>query len=160
MTRRFWLGVINGCYVTHGETYLDPSDPMDEQSHHPIFWSQGGPLKGTSPKQIAFLRKLVEESAEGKESVRTGLTPDAKPYYLNATSYAPDGKMARTILYYFDYHQPVWYEFPLPEGEFTFEWIDPVAMTITPQPGRHKGKARLRLPGKPYQAVRFRAVQS
>jgi hypothetical protein len=158
MSRRFWLGIVNGCYVTHGETYLDPNDPMDEQNHHPIFWSQGGPLKGTSPKQIAFLRKLVEESAGGLPSTRTGFTPDPKPYYLNATAYAADGKTARTILYYFDYHQPSWYEFPLPEGEFTFEWIDPISMTITPQPGRHKGKVKLRLPGRPFQAARFRAV--
>jgi hypothetical protein len=158
MTRRFWLGVINGCYVTHGETYLDTSDPMDEQNHHPIFWSQGGPLKGTSPRQIAFLRKIVEDAASGAAHVRTGFTPDPKPYYLNATTYAADGKTVQTILYYFDYHQPSWYEFPLPEGEFIFDWIDPLAMTITEQPGRCRGKSRLRLPGKPYQAARFRSV--
>jgi len=28
MTRRFWLGVVSGCYVTHGETYLDPEQPF------------------------------------------------------------------------------------------------------------------------------------
>lgn len=161
MTHRFWLGVINGCYVTHGETYLDPEYSLDENATHTIFWSQGGPLRGTSPKQIAFLRKLLEETVHlkpGEHHARTGLTAGEKPYYLNATAVAADGKTAQTILYYFDFHQPVWYEFPLPEGEFTFEWIDTLAMTITPKPGTHKGKTKLLLPGKPFQAVRFRTV--
>jgi hypothetical protein len=157
MTRRFWLGVISGCYVTHGETYLDPEQPFDEKSSPPIFWSQGGPLRGSSPRQIAFLRKLLEETASSQTS-RTGVTPDPKPYYLNATAYEADGKQANTIFYYFDFHQPLWYEFPLPEGIFTAEWIDPLAMTLTPQPGRYSEKAKMRLPGRPFQAVRFRAV--
>jgi len=159
MTRRFWLGVINGCYVTHGETYLDPNDPFGEKL--PVFWSQGGPLRGSSPPQIAFLRKLLEETAgDGVSSTRTGLVEADKPYYLNATAYEADGKKAKAVFYYFDFHQPVWYEFPLPEGSFTAEWIDPLAMTVTTQPGIFSGKTKLRLPGKPFQAMRFRAVKS
>lgn len=159
MTRRFWLGIVSGCYVTHGETYLDPEQPFDESASPPLFWSQGGPLRGSSPRQIAFLRRLVEESvAAGNGNVRAGLVPAPNPYYLNATVYEADGKQANTILYYFDFHQPVWYEFPLPEGSFRAEWIDPLAMTVTPQAGRFSGKAKLRLPGRPFQAVRFRAV--
>jgi hypothetical protein len=161
MTRRFWLGVIAGCYVTHGETYMAPEKIFDETASQAIFWSHGGPLRGSSPQQIGFLRKILEEScASGKEQPersRTGLTADLKPYYLNATAYKADGKTADAILYYFDFHQPLWYEFPLPEGDFTAEWIDPLAMTITLQPGHFSGKAKLRLPGKPYQAVRFRS---
>ena len=90
--------------------------------------------------------------------MRAGLTPAPNPYYLNATVYEADGKQANTILYYFDFHQPVWYEFPLPEGSYRAEWIDPLAMTVTPQTGHFSGKTKLRLPGKPYQALRFRAV--
>lgn len=162
MTRRFWLGVINGCYVTHGETYLPADQPLDESSSSPIFWSQGGPLRGSSPVRIAFLRKLLEETANGgnggARAARIGLTPQHNPYYLNAVAFEADGNTARAILYYFDDHQPIWYEFPLPEGEFTAEWIDPLAMKIEPQSGRFFGKTKLRLPGRPYQAVRFRAV--
>ncbi len=160
MTRRFWLGVVSGCYVTHGETYLDPDLSTDEGATQAIFWSQGGPLRGTSPRQIAFLRKLVEETALPTTNTRTGLTSEEKPYYLHATACGADGKKAQTILYYFDFHQPAYYEFPLPEGTFNAEWIDPLAMTITPQPGRFSGKCKLRLPAKPYQAVRFCAVDT
>ena len=31
MTRRFWLGVVAGCYVTHGETYLNAGGGEDEE---------------------------------------------------------------------------------------------------------------------------------
>ena len=72
--------------------------------------------------------------------------------------YEADGKQANTILYYFDFHQPVWYEFPLPEGNFRAEWIDTLSMTVTPQAGRFSGKAKLRLSGRPFQALRFRVV--
>jgi hypothetical protein len=162
MTRRFWLGVLSGCYVTHGETYLAPEKSFDEGSTQTLMWSHGGRLRGTSAPQIAFLKKLVEATAQqgsGKTTNPcTGLMPDVKPYYLNATAFEVDSKTAHTILYYFDFHQPLWYEFSLPKGEFTMEWIDPLAMTITPQPGRCSGKTKLRLPGRPFQAVRFRAV--
>ena len=52
MTRRFWLGMANGAYVGHGETYLDP--------HDILWWSKGGVLHGESPRRIAFLRGIIE----------------------------------------------------------------------------------------------------
>jgi len=157
MARRFWLGVIEGCYVTHGETLLDPAAALDENATPTLWWSHGGVLHGSSPAKIAFLRKLVEESGAGAD-VRFGLEAQASPYYLNATVYAVDGKHAKTILYYLDDHQPIWYEFPLPEGTFKAEAIDPVAMTVTALPGTFSGKARIRLAGKPFRAMRFRVV--
>jgi hypothetical protein len=152
---RFWLGVMAGCYVTHGETYLDPNLPFDENTTPTLWWSHGGALHGTSPAQIGFLRKLLEESVQS--GAKAGLDPQDKPYYLNASTHGPDGKSVRTILYYFDFHQPIWYEFPLPEGTFTAEYLDPIARTITPVPGKHSGKAKLKLSGQPFQALRFRA---
>jgi hypothetical protein len=157
IVRRFWLGAIAGCYVTHGETFLDPEKPFDEQTTPTLWWSHGGTLHGTSGPRIAFLRKLLEEtSAAVQGSVRTGLEAGAVQYYLNASSMDASGKQAQAILYYFDFHQPVYYDFPLPEGSFTAEWIDPWAMTITPVAGVHKGLAKLRLAAKPYQALRFK----
>jgi hypothetical protein len=47
MARRFWLGVIAGCYVTHGETLLDADASMDEDATPTLWWSHGGTLKGT-----------------------------------------------------------------------------------------------------------------
>jgi hypothetical protein len=154
MTRRFWLGVIAGCYVTHGETFLDPNKPMDETVTQIISWSEGGVLRGTSPARIGFLRNLVEASVvEG--AVRTGFEADPVNYYLNASVVDATGTKPQQILYYFDFHSPSYYEFPLPEGNFTAEYIDPWAMTITPVSGNFSGKSKLKLTSKPYQAIRF-----
>jgi hypothetical protein len=161
MLRRFWLGVVNGCYVTHGETYLPETDAaFNEDTTPTLWWAHGGSLHGESSAGIAQLRRLVEESAP-KASSRMGLEAPPDPYYRNAVAYAPDGKTAETILYYMDSHQPVWYEFPLPDAVYSAELIDPASGTITPVQGTYRGKAaKLRLKVKPYQAVRFRLVRS
>ena len=161
MARRFWLGVMAGCYVTHGETYLDADAAMDEATTPVLWWSHGGTLKGTSVARIGFLRKLVEATAlHGGE--RTGLEAAAAPYYLNASSVAvsADGNSFATqdILYYMDFHQPIYYEFPLPEGSYSAEMLDPWGMTLTAVPGKFAGKTKLRLAGRAFQGVRFRRV--
>jgi len=159
MTRRFWLGVIAGCYVTHGETYLDPDQPMDESETRTMPWSHGGATRGTSPARIGFLRKLVEGAAAGSAPKRMGFEAQPAAYYLNASSLDETGKATEEILYYMDFHQPVFYEFPLPAGNFTAEAIDTWEMTVTPLPGMFSGKTKLKLPGRPYQAIRFRRAQ-
>ena len=160
MTRRFWLGVIGGCYVTHGETLLDPDGPLDESTTTVLWWAHGGKLKGMSPARIRFLRTLVEETASrvGKDAMRTGLEAQAAPYYLNAVSVDASGTTTQEILYYTDSHQPIFYEFPLPAGKFTAELIDPWEMKAEKLPGTYEGKAKLKLTGRPYQAVRFQRV--
>ena len=135
LVRRFWLGISQGAYVGHGETYLDP--------HDILWWSKGGALHGESPQRIAFLRHILEQAPPG------GLNP-ANEYYAAA------GQPGRYYLYYFDYHQPNGYEFDLPpSGSYKADLIDPWEMTITPIPGSFRGKFRLSLPGKPYLAVRL-----
>lgn len=160
MAHRFWLGMMAGGYVTHGETLLKADEGMDENSTPTLWWAHGGKLHGTSPERIGFLRKLVEESIPTghPKFVRAGLTPAESPYYLNASSVAEDGKSIGYILYYFDFHQPIWYEFPLPEGNFSAEVIDPWAMKVQPIPGSFRSRAKLRLPGVPYQALRFKRL--
>ncbi len=156
MTRRFWLGVVAGCYVTHGETYLNAGGGEDENDK--IWWSNGGKLSGSSPARIGFLRKLLEEMTA------TGLEASPEPYYLNAVSFARNqyGVDAKAtpgaILYYFDFHQPIEYTFPLGAGTYRAELIDPWQMTITSIAGSFTGKPTLKLPGKPYQAIRFRSA--
>jgi hypothetical protein len=157
MTRRFWLAIINGCYPTHGETFLTHPDAA-QTDNEKIWWSHGGKLSGSSPARIAFLRKLLE-------SMNTsGLDASPNPYYLNAQGQAtnePRGSQPATILYYMDQHQPVQYIFPLPEGaSFTAELIDPWEMTITHVEGIHTGKTKLILPIKTAQAVRFTRVKA
>jgi len=138
MVRRFWLGTVTGAYVGHGETYVDP--------HDILWWSKGGTLHGESPKRIAFLRKLLEDG------LSEGLDP-LSSYYLGA------GRPGRYALYYFDLHQPATYTFDLGKGaSYKADLIDPWEMTIAPIPGAFKEKFSLNLPGKPYQAVLFKAI--
>lgn len=153
MLRRFWLGVVAGCYVTHGETLLDVDSAMDENAT--LWWAHGGKLHGTSPARIAFLRKLVEETAASGR--RIGLGAQAAAYYLNASATDASGKPI-AVLYFTDYHQPIYYDFPLPEGKFTAEMIDPWEMKVTSISGTFEGRTRLKLAGKPFQALRFRRV--
>lgn len=141
MTRRFWLAIVSGCYGTHGETYITKNGA-------PV-WSDGGQLLGTSPPRIGFLKKLVESSTT------VGFNEYNGAYYLSA------GTPNQLYLYYFDYHQPAEYEFPLPSGiPFRAEMIDPWEMTIKPLSRAVQGKTKLKLPGKPCMAVRFMRVSS
>lgn len=64
MVRRFWDGVVNGGYVTHGETFNN-----DTQT---IWWAKGGKLIGESVPRIAFLRRIMEEGpAEGLDPIKS-----------------------------------------------------------------------------------------
>ena len=160
LSRRFWLVVIAGCYATHGETYLDPNQPFDENSTPTLWCSGGAKLHGTSPTRIAFLRKLLDSTATaaGRNAKRTGLEAQPAGYYLNAHTVDASGKEALEIFYYFDFHQPIYYDFPLPEGKYTAEFIDPWEMTVTPLSEEFSGKPKLKLTGRPYQALRFRRI--
>lgn len=139
LVRRFWLGTVNGVYVGHGETYLDPNDVL--------WWSKGGVLHGDSPKRIAFLRQILEAApAEGLNNLST--------YYLGA------GQAGRYYLFYFDVNQPAEYQFDLAPGvQYRADVIDPWEMTISPVAGTFAGKFKMNLPGKPYLAVRFERIQ-
>ena len=56
-------------------------------------------------------------------------------------------------------NQPAQYEFDLAKGPlYRADIIDPWAMTATPVEGTFSGKFTLKLPGKPYLAVRFERV--
>ena len=158
MMRRFWLGVVAGCYVTHGETYLDPEAALDENTTPTIWWSHGGRLHGTSPVRIAFLRNIVEKSAaaQGTDAKRTGFGAQTPAYYPNANTVDASGRGTQEILYFLDFHQPIYYDFPLPEGTYTAELIDPWEMKVKALPGTFSGKSKIKLSGTPYQAVRFR----
>jgi hypothetical protein len=138
LVRRFWVATVSGAYAGHGETYLDPNELL--------WWSKGGTLHGESPQRIAFLRKILEAGPpEGLNNVAT--------YYLGA------GQESRYYLFYFDVNQPAEYQFELAQGtQYRAELIDPWEMTITPVAGRFEGKFTVKLPGRPYLAVRFEKV--
>ena len=138
LVRRFWLGTVSGAHVGHGETYLDPGDVL--------WWSKGGVLHGESPRRIAFLRKILDTApAEGLNSLSS--------YYLAA------GQAGRYYLFYFDVNQPAEYTFDLARGaQYHADVIDPWEMTIAPVHGTFSGKFTMKLPGKPFLAVRFQKV--
>jgi hypothetical protein len=138
LVRRFWLGTVSGAYVGHGETYLDPNDVL--------WWSKGGVLRGESPPRIAFLRRILEGGpAEGLDNLST--------YYLGA------GQEGRYYLFYFDLNQPAEYTFNLAKGaRYRADIIDPWEMTIAPAEGVFEGQFTMKLPGRPFLAVRFQKV--
>jgi hypothetical protein len=136
MTRRFWLAIIHGVYASHGEVFISDNGESS--------WSDAGRLRGESATRIAFLRALLERVT------KVGLTEHEGAYYLSAGT--PD----QLYLYYFDYHRPARYDFPLPvTANFSATLIDPFNMTTTIVPGSFTGKSRIALPSKPYQAILF-----
>jgi len=144
MTHRFWLAIIHGVYGTHGEVFI--SDETGPNAHESS-WSDAGRLRGESGARIAFLRGVIEKIT------KVGFNEPAVAYYLNASD--PDS----TILYYFDYHRPARYDFPLPTNiNFSATLIDPFNMTMTPMPGVFSGRSRIALANKPFQAVLFQKV--
>lgn len=104
-------------------------------------------LHGESPKRLAFLRRILNEGpAEGLNPV-----PNMK--------YAAAAREGEYYLFYYDLSQPGEMDYSLPDGvSFRAEVIDPWEMTITGLPGTHQGKFVLKLPGRPFLAVRFRKV--
>jgi hypothetical protein len=159
MVHRFWQGLIAGTYVTHGETYLHPDDVL--------WWTKGGELRGQSPARIAFLRKILEEGPAG------GLDPVDKWRDLQVA-----GSGGEYYLIYFGKQEPMEWRFELPKGRFPIPdgskfrveildtWnrtVTPVAGTFAPKPkGRYvyadADSPPVKLPGKPYQALRIRKM--
>nr|WP_160685817.1 DUF5605 domain-containing protein [Clostridium sp. C2-6-12] len=145
MTRRFWEGVVRGGYMGHGETYVHPQDIL--------WWSHGGELHGTSPKRIAFLRKIIE-SAPGP------INPIEKPsnggfLYWDVTV----GTVGKEyFLFYFGFNQPSFRTFTMPEGKkYKVDIIDTWEMTIT-EVGVFSGDFRIDMPSKQYMAVRMTSL--
>jgi hypothetical protein len=152
MVFKFWVGIVSGVYVTHGETFLDPKDVL--------WWAKGGVLKGESPRRIAFLRKIVE-----------GLGPMDPIDKWEDVQLA--GKAGQYYLRYFGKAAPTEWTFDLPRPamrpglKFHVDIIDTWNMTITPvdqvfttvQKNMYhwhaEGDAAVKLPGKPYMAVRI-----
>ena len=133
---------MQGCYCGHGETLLNDSGLL--------WWAHGGNLYGSSPAQIAFFRRLLEETiAAGGEPI--GFTPfQSDP--LGARR-ANDS----VIFYYFEEHQPGGGTYKLPEGKtYLTEYVDTRQMTRTPLPGEYSGIATVKMPGKPYGSLWFR----
>jgi hypothetical protein len=142
LVNRFWMGVVHGGYVGHGETFVHPRDIL--------WWSKGGRrFYGQSPKRIAFLRRILEQAPKtALEPISLGRGNDAL------------AKPGEYYLFYYGLHQPGRMPMELPAGvRFKVEIIDTWKMTITALPGTFGGKFVLKLPSKPFMAVRMTKVR-
>lgn len=162
LVHRVWVTTLRGGYAGHGETFMHPDDLL--------WWAKGGELRGESWKRIGFMRDLLEQD------VRNGLTP-----YTSATNSAfsrvSGGQDGDVRYLYFGEHQPLQWAagLPMEDGDFEIDLIDTWEMTIDriekaplpiSPPLRGVGGAihstgpeaafGVRLPGKPWQAVRVR----
>ncbi len=142
LTHRFWLGIVGGGYVTHGETFLRPDEV--------IWWAKGGTLEGESPARIAFLRRILEEGpSEGLELVGE----------VTNTHLQSAGQVGSFYLTYFGPRQPSLLTLNLPPGQlYEADLIDTLEMTIAPLATSVQQDSTLHLPRKPFQALRLRRV--
>lgn len=158
MVHRFWQGTIAGTYVGHGETYQHPQDV--------IWWARGGKLHGQSPRRLAFLRQILESAPPD------GINPIDKWQDVRTA-----GKPGEYYLVYFGHQRPEEWLFELPRSglsvgmSFEVEVLDTWNMTITPAPGVFKiiadttyryhaeGLPKVKLPGRPFMALRIRRLE-
>ena len=136
MVHRFWLATVAGCYCGHGETYRHPDDIL--------WWSKGGVLHGESPKRIAFLKTILEDSPEeGIDWITEGVGGKSGAYYL----------------YYFGRDTLTSYTFDLPPYNlYSVEILNVWDMTIQPVEGFFRQAFTINLPKKPFTAVRIKRV--
>jgi len=137
LVRRFWEATVRGGYLGHGETYLNPEEVL--------WWSKGGRLVGDSPARIAFARRFMEEAPQGE------LNPLPSDWDLPCAGVEDEYR-----LYYFGFNRPAFREFRLKPGiTWKVSVIDTWNMTIEELPGLYEGTFSIKLPRRPYMAVRM-----
>ena len=152
LSHRFWDGFVRGGYVGHGETFHAEDEVL--------WWSKGGVLKGESPARIGFLRKIVESCGPLEPVI------DKNTRFVQT----PVARCGDSFLIYLGEHRPALtgpgllrkvfgVEPALKNARWRFELIDTWAMTQTPAPGEYSGEFTLRLPGRPYVAVRATPIR-
>lgn len=165
MTYLVWMGVIAGTYVTHGESYMFKDD------RDTIFWAKGGSFKGSSWKRIAFLRTLVEQCPNPLQLADLGrdhrTSSGGNGYYIIYL-----GKECNDSWQFNLPAKNAGYERLKGGKRFKVEIIDTWDMTIQTCPltfettemidYRHYDKEmkRVRLPFKPYLALRITEIDS
>lgn len=139
MTRRFWEAYTRGGYGQHGETY--------ENEEQVLWWSHGGPLRGSSPARIAFLHRIMEENGGYMEPVPSGFDDNC------CTNSGPAAKKD-CLLFYYGANRPNKRMFDYPGQSFDVDVIDTWDMTVT-NVGIKSGSFTVSLPAKPYMAIRL-----
>lgn len=160
MVERFWNGLIAGTYVGHSESYLHPENDI-------IWWSKGGVFRGQSVPRLTFFRKIMETGpAEGFEPIDK---------WQNSNT---GGKPKEYYLIYFGKSTPAEWHFELRKSggvadgmKFQVDVIDTWNMTVTAEPEVFVTRKKdnyvfedvehraVKLPGRPWMAIRARRVQ-
>lgn len=165
MNHLMWMGTIGGTYVTHGESY------MFKDATDTIFWAKGGQFKGSSWKRAGFLRKILEEGPGPLEP--SDVSRDMKTASSGTGHYLV--YLGKEINETWTFNLPLKngsFERPVEGNKYKVELIDTWDMTITPIPtvfetGKpndyrifDKDMRKIRLPLKPYLALRITAVNN
>lgn len=163
LTYRYWQGIVSGTYVGHGEV-LQPEGETGDM----VWTGIGGSLYGKSIERIGFLRKIVEEMPG------CGWEPTDKWWRINIAK-----KMDKTFLFYFGKNALTEWSFEIPckdvvlqDGtQYRAEIIDTWEMTVYPLKDQFeiykkdiylyidKSNKKVKLPGKPYMALRLIQVE-
>jgi hypothetical protein len=161
MSHLMWMGAIGGTYVTHGESYMF-KDETDT-----IFWAKGGNFKGSSWRRSGFLKKIFEEGPGPLEPA--DISRDFKTATAGSGYYIIYfGKEINETWNFNLPHKNGTFERPAAGDKYTVEIIDTWDMTITPVKEVFeiggvkdyrmwdKEQKKIRLPLKPYLAIRIR----
>jgi hypothetical protein len=165
LTYLAWMGALAGVYVTHGECYLTEDDTTR------IFWAEGGELKGRSWPRFKFLREVLE----------TGPGPLSMSD-IGRDYHTASGGKGYYIIYFGKEMLDSWlFNLPVKNGaygkvdpgtRFRVEIIDTWSMTIQSCPLTFeatsetdyrvydKAMKKVRLPLRPYLALRITAINS
>lgn len=164
---RMWKGIINGGYITHGETFLHENDV--------IWWAKGGKLQGKALERIVFFRELLGEFSERIDPVirLECLNPNAEvagqatPFMRALQWVSPAERDQITVdmiplfcgnehcrLYYYGRGCPIGANVSVPsEGTFQAEIIDVWEMTRQVVAKDITGDYKIALPAKEGIAV-------
>ena len=164
LVHRVWLTVTRGGYAGHGETF--------QHSQDVLWWAKGGRLHGESWRRIGFLREILQAD------VKVGLQPAAVGSWpWTRVSCGQEGPFR---LIYLGEHQPRLWVDGLPDDPagLDIDVIDTWEMTVTPAAltdspaiprqrqrggawtdGRPRSRFAVKLPGRPYQALRIRPAR-
>ena len=148
MSSYFWMAGLSGGYPTHGDTYRNEADGEGEAR----WWGKGGTLPGSSPERIAFFRSIMEQAPVSEMAPE--LIPADRPEDINANIYVFSKPGEHYLLYSATGNREL--EIDLgSDGNFALEIIDTWNMQINNTGEQYSGLVTIRIPDKPYQALRF-----
>lgn len=146
LVRHCWEAALRGGYGCHSETYVGDT----------IWWSHGGVLAGESPKRLKFLQEILKEVPGNYLKLDTQVYGKIVGIPYNEFREDIMSPPCSYELHYLGLAQPAYYDLYLPEDEaYEVNIIDTWQMTIEAA-GTFRGKTVLRLPQRPYIAVRLK----